>query len=66
MLRCKCGHSLLQKAGDRVRVRIRGPIIIDGQKTLAKCYWCKRDVEIPLQLQPGLQLAGEKYTIKRG
>ncbi len=64
-MRCVCGNSLLQKSGDRVRVRTTGPLVFDGQKCMAKCYWCKRPVELPLQLKPGTEVPGETFTISR-
>jgi hypothetical protein len=56
---------VLQKAGGRVKARIRGPLIFDGSKCMASCYWCKRSVELPLQLKPGIQVAGQTFLIKR-
>lgn len=64
-MRCVCKHKLLQKSGERIRVRIEGPLVIDGGKCMAKCYWCKRPVELPLQLKPDVQVPGETFLVSR-
>jgi len=64
-MRCKCANKVLQKSGDRVRMRIHGPLVIDGDRCLAKCFWCKRDVELPLQLKPDVQIPGETFLVRR-
>lgn len=51
---CICGNKLLQETGDGVTVRIQGALKFgkDGVAR-AKCFWCKRDVELPeLRLVP--------------
>jgi hypothetical protein len=64
-MRCECGNSVLQKSGERVRARIRGPLVFDGQRCTASCYWCKRPVELPVQLKPGTQVSGQTFLISR-
>jgi hypothetical protein len=31
-------------------LRIEGPVTITGSSALAKCYWCKQQVVIPVRL----------------
>ena len=64
-MRCECGNAVLQKSGTRVKVRIQGPLVFDGGKCLAKCYWCKRPVELPLQLKPDTEVPGTTFIINQ-
>lgn len=45
-----CREKLLQKSGSQTRVRTDGPVIFDGERCQSRCYWCKADVTLPLQL----------------
>lgn len=64
-MRCACGNSVLQKSGTRIKARIRGPLVFDGEKCTASCYWCKRPVELPFQLKPDVQVPGQTFHINR-
>ena len=47
-----CKQKVLQKSGGGTKVRIRGPVTIDGNGLCkAKCYWCKTTVTVPLELK---------------
>ena len=65
MKRCACNNALLQKAegGEGLKFRIDGPIVITGDSCMAKCHWCKRAVELPLQLRKGS--VAERFLIRR-
>ena len=52
-MRCpQCSNKLLQKSGDDTKLRTQGQILFtkEGQ-CLAKCYWCKTEVRLPVALQ---------------
>lgn len=51
-LRCPhCNNRVLQKSDAGTKVRIEGPIQFDTEGVAhAKCYWCKSDVTLPIQL----------------
>ena len=47
-MRCPhCKNRLLQKSESATKFRVKGPVIFqDNGVALAKCYWCKSDVQI--------------------
>lgn len=57
-----CKNAVLQKSGTGTRVRIEGPVIFANGTCLARCYWCKGAIELPLELQKG---AGESFIISQ-
>lgn len=65
-MRCpQCKNKLVQRAGDVVRVRVKGILEIHPDGTCrAKCFWCNSDVAVPLALLPGQAATeGEKFTM---
>lgn len=64
-MRCKCGHKLLQKQGDVVRVRTRGALLLKADGCHTQCYWCKADVVIPLELAKGVEIPTERFYLGR-
>lgn len=59
-----CKGKLLQKVGSETRVRIDHPIIVNEDGVCrAKCHWCKKIVEVPLQIKDGVVLPSEKFVI---
>lgn len=64
-MKCTCGNSVLQKAGTRVKARIRGPLVFDGDTCTASCYWCKRLVELPFQLKPDAAVPGQTFFVQK-
>lgn len=58
----QCDNSLIQKSGQQTKIRIHGPVVFTDGRCLAKCYWCKRPVELPMILEKG---AGETFVISR-
>lgn len=51
-MRCpQCRNRIVQKSADSVRIRSHGAITFypDGS-CFAKCFFCKSDVELPLEL----------------
>lgn len=64
-MRCPhCKNRVLQKSGIRTRVRIKGPIIFEDDLCKAKCYWCKETIELPLDMQKGVELVNERFLLK--
>ena len=61
-IRCPhCKNKLLHKSNGHLVVRSTGPIRVDDEGVcLAKCYFCKGDVSLPLELskaaKPGKEL----------
>jgi hypothetical protein len=52
-VRCpQCGNKLVQQqaSGAGTRLRIEGPIEFGADGAIAKCYWCKSDVIVPVAL----------------
>jgi RNase P subunit RPR2 len=65
-MRCpKCDNHVLQKAGNRIRLRTKGMIIFENNICKTKCYWCGDAVEIPIQIQEGTSISSEKYFIRK-
>lgn len=72
-LRCPhCRNSLVQKSEEgTTRVRASGAIEVDGSgRCTAQCYWCKAEVELPLQLRKaegeseGELAEGERFVLR--
>ena len=58
-----CRNNLIQKSSSGVKVRLDGPIEIDEHNiALAKCHWCHKKVEIPLELKKSY--VQERYIIQ--
>ena len=61
-----CKNSIIQKTEDKgLKFRVDGPMTADAKgNVLAKCYWCKAAVTLPLELSKGY--VEERYVIKTG
>jgi hypothetical protein len=66
-LRCpQCRNRIVQKASDGVHIRSQGAIVFtpDG-KCIAKCFFCKTLVELPMELQKAvLPELEQKFVIE--
>lgn len=60
-----CKNHILQKSGTRTRLRITGPIVFEDGVCKSKCFWCKTDVEIPLEIKDGTPIVQERFVIRR-
>ena len=59
-----CRNRLVQKTADGVRFRIDGPVSVDEHGVChARCYWCKADVELPLELSKSFALEPERVVV---
>lgn len=64
-MRCpQCKNKILQKAGDAIRVRTQGPITFQDGLCKSKCYWCKSDIALPLEIQPDTQIPSERFVLR--
>lgn len=65
-MRCPhCKNQVLQKSGAKTRLRIEGPVVFTEDGATAKCYWCKRQVELPIEIKAGTPLAAERFIIQK-
>lgn len=64
-MKCTCGGSILQKSVDGVRIRLDGPITFKDGLAKAKCFWCKKEVTLPIELKKGAAIspAAERFII---
>lgn len=65
-MRCPhCKNHLIQKSGDATKVRVQGPLQFGGNSVCkGRCYWCKQEVEIPLELKKAEEAVDEEsFTI---
>jgi len=62
--RCpNCANKIVQKSGSETRLRVSHPIYFDADgRCLARCHWCKAEVEIPVELR-AIDLENERFTI---
>lgn len=59
-----CKNNLIQKSETGVKVRLDGPVEIDDtNNAIAKCHWCKKRVEIPLELKKSF--VDERFVVER-
>jgi hypothetical protein len=64
-VRCSyCANKLLQKSGSTTKLRITGAVEVDSLsgKATAHCFWCKAQVEIPIELKKAAE-DEERFTI---
>jgi hypothetical protein len=66
-VRCpQCRNKVLQKSGSRAKLRVDGPVVFTDEGTcLAKCYWCKTEVEVPIQIREGTELDAERFVLQK-
>jgi len=65
-MRCKqCKNKVLQKSGDMTRVRTHGPVIFQDGLCKSKCYWCKSEVVLPLQIEDGTEIPAERFVLRK-
>jgi len=63
-MRCpKCKNHVLQKSGRRTRLRTTGQVIFEDNVCKAKCYWCKEEIEIPLEIREGTPIVSEQFIL---
>lgn len=67
-MRCpQCGNHVVQRSGEQVRLRVNGPLTIDLQGVCrGRCYWCKTEVQLPLQLCEDQPVEVEQLTVRVG
>lgn len=66
-MRCTCGNKVLQKSGSAVRLRTHGPVEFHDNGTCkTKCYWCKSDLVIPLQVVLPDSIPTESFVLLKG
>jgi len=67
-MRCPhCRNKVLQKSGAVTRLRTHGALTFsDSGMCKAKCYWCRNEVEIPVQIQEGAPITEERFFVARG
>lgn len=66
-MRCPhCKNRILQKSGSTAKLRVDGPVTFtDDGLCKAKCYWCKRPVEVPIQIREGTHLEAERFVLQK-
>lgn len=65
-MRCpKCKNHILQKSGSRTRLRTQGPIVFEDGVCKAQCYWCKGEIEIPVEIKDGTPISSETFVVLR-
>lgn len=65
-MRCPhCKNKVLQKAGDSTRLRTHGPVEFGADGVChTKCHWCRRPIELPLELKPGVEVEAERFYVR--
>lgn len=59
-----CKNKVIQKTGDRTRIRSGGPVEFTADGTChTKCHWCKGDIQLPLQLREDVTIPAERFII---
>lgn len=60
-----CRDRLITKSLDgSVKLRIAGAVTFRGGVAFGQCYWCKAEVELPLELSKSVQpIQGERLVI---
>jgi RNase P subunit RPR2 len=63
-MRCPhCQNHLLQKSGERTRLRIQGPVVIENGVAVAKCFWCNEPVRIPIKIDDTTPIPAERFIL---
>lgn len=64
-MRCPhCKNRLLQRVGSTIRLRTDGVHVFDAEgKCRAACHWCGAQVEVPIQLAPGIEIVTERLFV---
>jgi len=64
-MRCpSCKNKVLQKSGDTTRLRTHGPLVFTENGTCkTKCYWCKAELDLPVQIQEGVDVPEERFLL---
>ena len=63
-MRCpKCNNHVLQKSGDRIKLRVQGAITFQDDACITRCFWCKAEIAIPIKLQTTEPIASEKFYL---
>lgn len=59
-----CKNRLIQKSADGVRFRIDGPLVVDDAGIChAKCFTCKAEIAIPLELHKSFAIEEERVVV---
>jgi uncharacterized protein with PIN domain len=64
--RCpNCDNKVVQKSGSETKLRVAHPIYFDEEgRCLAKCHWCKTQIEVPVELEKSVEVENERFTIR--
>lgn len=63
-MRCpNCQNHILQKSGRKTRLRIKGQVVFENGLCKAQCYWCKTEIEIPLEIREGTPVVEEQFIL---
>lgn len=61
-MRCPhCKNKVIHRTGDTIRIRAGGPVEFRADGCHTKCHWCKREIRLPLALQPDIDVPAERY-----
>lgn len=65
-MRCpQCKNKVLQKSAGVTRLRTQGPIEFGADGVCrTKCWWCKAEIELPLELG-GIEVDEERFVIRK-
>jgi hypothetical protein len=64
-MKCEhCRNSVLQKTGNGIRLRIKGDLVFEDGQCLTKCYWCGKEITIPVKITEVPVSKKEKFIIK--
>jgi hypothetical protein len=65
-MRCPgCNNKVIQRSGREIKIRTKGKHVIDeDNRYWAQCFWCGKDVQLPLQITEGTQIPSEAFYVK--
>jgi hypothetical protein len=65
-MKCReCKNNVLQKSGNRIRLRTKGQLIFEDGVCKAQCFWCGSSIEIPIQIAEGTAIPRERLILTK-
>lgn len=59
-----CGNKLVQKQGNKIKLRVKGKIEFVDDMCLSNCYWCGAPVNFYFPLGDMSNIEGIRYVVR--
>lgn len=60
-----CENKIVHCLPDVIKLRIEGAVTFTGNQAIAKCYWCRKEIQLPIKLDPTITTVQPAFVISQ-